>query len=54
MQLIVTLRKEVADADAGRTVLDMVKQKLTDHPEVTITGHVTSHFDLEPPPEPPE
>ena len=51
MHLIVTLRKEVPDREAGRSIFDLVKSRLEDRPDVTITGHVSNHFDLEDPPE---
>lgn len=47
--LVITLRKEVADRDAGKTIYDLVKQRLEDRPDVQISGHVTNHFDLEEP-----
>lgn len=46
MQLVVTLRKEVEDPEEGRRLVEIVQQKLQDHPEVEITAHVTNHFDL--------
>lgn len=47
MQLVITLRKEVPDRDAGKAIFDLVKQRMADRPDVTVTGHVTNHFDLE-------
>lgn len=52
MQLVITLRKEVADRDEGQAVFEQVKQKLADKPEIKVTGHVTNHFEPETPPEP--
>lgn len=49
MQLVITLRKEVEDHEAGKTLADLVKKRLEDHPEVKIAAHVTNHFDLEEP-----
>ena len=49
MQIIITLRKEVADRDEGRAIYELVKSKMADRPDVTITGHVSNHFDLEEP-----
>ena len=46
MELTITLRKEVADRDEGSAVFELVKQKLADRPEITVTGHITNHFDL--------
>lgn len=47
MNLIITLRKEVADRDEGHAIYELVKQRLADRPDVIVTGHVTNHFDLE-------
>lgn len=44
MQLVITLRKEVPDRDQGKEIFDLVKEKLEDHPEIKVTGHVTNHF----------
>lgn len=49
MYLIITLRKEVPDREAGRAIYDIVKARMIDRPDVTITGHITNHFDLEEP-----
>ena len=46
MQVIITLRKEIPNQDAGRTIYDIVKQRLEDRPDVTITGIISNHFDL--------
>lgn len=47
MYLIITLRKEVPDREAGKVIFDLVKERMADRPDVTVTGHVTNHFDLE-------
>ena len=47
MFLTITLRKEVADATEGRTIYDLVKQKMADRPDVEIHGMVDNHFDLQ-------
>ncbi|GAI98174.1 unnamed protein product [marine sediment metagenome] len=49
MQLVITLRKDVADRDEGKALYDVVKQKLEDRPDIKVTGHVTNHFELEEP-----
>lgn len=49
MYLIISLRKEVPDREAGKAIYETVKQRMDDRPDVTITGHVTNHFDLEEP-----
>ena len=46
MQIVITLRKEVPDRDAGRAIYDLVKQRLEDKPEIIVTGHISNHFDL--------
>lgn len=51
MKLVITLRKEVADRDEGEALYQLVKQKLSDRPDVKISGHVTNHFLEEPEPE---
>lgn len=52
MYLIITLRKEVPDRETGQQIYQLVKQRMEDRPDVQVQGHVTNHFDLEPPPEP--
>ena len=47
MSLIITLRREVPDRETGKQIFDMVKERLSDRPDVIVTGHVTNHFDLE-------
>jgi len=48
MYLVITLRKEVPDRETGRAILDLVKTKLADRPDIKIAGSVNNHFDLEP------
>lgn len=47
MQVILTLRKEVADSTEARAVYDWVKEKLQERPDVDLTGHCSNHFDLD-------
>lgn len=47
--LTITLRKAVPNREAGRELFDLVKNRLSDRPEVTITGHVTNHYGMEEP-----
>jgi len=49
MQLVITLRKDVADRDAGKEIFELVKGKLADRPDIIVTGHVTNHFEPEEP-----
>jgi len=44
MNLVITLRKEVADRDEGEAIFNMVKERLSDRPDVEVSGHVTNHF----------
>lgn len=46
MNLVITLRKEVPDRETGLQIYELVKQRMADRPDVTVTGHVTNHFDL--------
>lgn len=47
MNLVITLRKIVPDREAGRAIFELVVQRMEDRPDVTITGHVTNHFEYE-------
>lgn len=47
MYLVITLRKEVPDRAAARILFDIVKTRMADRPDVTLTGHCTNHFDLD-------
>lgn len=40
----IVLRKEVADAEEGRRLYDIVKERMADRPNVTVTGNVSNHF----------
>ena len=48
MHLVVTIRKEVADRDEGSALFDWVKNHLAERPDLTISGHVTNHFENDP------
>ena len=50
MQLVVTLRRDVLDTAEAQTLIAIVKDKLSDHPEITITSHAAVHFETDPPP----
>ncbi len=45
IQLIVTLRKEVADIQTAKTLYQAVKTKMADQPDVIITGSISTHMD---------
>lgn len=47
MNLVITLRKEVPNREAGEEIFELVKQRMIDRPDVKVTGHVTNHFDLQ-------
>ena len=42
--LQIILRKEVDTIEQGRTLYEIVKQKLSDHPDITIAGTIANHF----------
>lgn len=46
MILVMTLRRDVPDKATAKNIVQIVKDKLSDHPEVSITSHTTDHFDL--------
>ncbi|MBA7657289.1 hypothetical protein ES703_65224 [subsurface metagenome] len=46
MDLVITVRKEVPDRETGKTIFELVKERLADRPDVIVTGHVTNHFCL--------
>lgn len=51
MFLTIVLRKEVPNEAQGIALYEIVKQKLSDHPEVKISGNVNNPLP-EPEPEP--
>ncbi|MBA7649715.1 hypothetical protein ES703_57513 [subsurface metagenome] len=44
MLLTIVLRKEVPDPESGEFLYNLVKERLNDHPEVEVKGHITNHF----------
>lgn len=48
MQLTIVLRKEVPDEQTAQTLFNVVTQKLEDHPDVKITGQVSTSLELTP------
>lgn len=44
MYVVITARKPVETQEQGRAVYDLIKQKLTEHPEIKLTGQVSNHF----------
>lgn len=53
MYLQISLTKEIVDVDQGQQLYNIVKQRLADHPEVEVSGHMTESLPLEEPPPPP-
>lgn len=53
MYLQITLTKEIDNTDQGQQLYNLVKQRLTDHPEVEVHGHMTENLPLEEPEPPP-
>ncbi len=47
MFLIVTLRREVPNKESAKAMVEIIKNKLTDYPTVTITSHITDHLDID-------
>lgn len=47
MYLVITLRKEVPDIERAREIYDLVKERMSDRPDVIVSGHASNHFDLE-------
>lgn len=44
----IVLRKEVPDAEEGRRLYDLVKERFADRPDVSVTGNVSNHFQDDP------
>ena len=42
MKLIIILRKDVENEAEGTTLFELVKQKLADRPDITVTAQVTT------------
>lgn len=49
IQLIVVLRKTVADEAEAQALYQIVKDRFADNPSISVTGKITNH--LEAPPE---
>jgi len=52
MRLTIYLHKEVPDRDTGLALIEQVKQKLSDHPEVEIQASLNEKIPVPPEPEP--
>lgn len=50
MILVINLSREVPDADTGQELVNIVADRLSDHPEVRIDAHCSEHLLV---PEPP-
>ena len=44
MQLVITLRKEVDTEQTAQTLLDLVRERLEDHPDVEINAHTSKRL----------
>lgn len=47
VQVVITLRKSVPDVATGRALTQLVKDRFADKPGVLVTGHCTTHYDME-------
>lgn len=45
MRIAIVITKEVAETEEARQIYELVKSRLQDRPDITITGQVTNHFD---------
>lgn len=54
MKLTITLRKDCESLEQARTLYQAVKVKLTDHPDIKISGCINQDAEPAAPPEPPE
>lgn len=41
MQITILLAREVASKTEAKTIYELIKQKLSDHPKITISGIVS-------------
>lgn len=44
---IITLRKEVPDNATAEQIVEAVKARLADRPDIKITAHINNHIDTE-------
>ena len=44
MDLIITLRKEVETEEIAETIYNLVKTRMEDYPDVTITAHTSKRL----------
>lgn len=43
----ITLKKEVASPEAAQAIVNIVKAKLADQPDVTVRGSYSEQFEIE-------
>lgn len=43
--VVITLRKTVADEAAGTIIIDAVKARLADRPDIEINAHITTRIE---------
>ena len=47
MYIIFTLRKDVPDKETAVQIFDLVKQKLSDRPDISLHAQITTKFSVE-------
>ncbi len=45
--LVIVLRKTVPDEATGQTLLDLVKSRFEDQPDIDVTGQMSTKFDVQ-------
>lgn len=53
MQLTIFLQKEIPDRETALDLIELVKQKLAAHPEISVTASINEFVGDTTPPEPP-
>jgi len=54
MQLTIYLSKQIPDRETGLALIVQVKQKLIDHPDISVTADISEFVPAATEPEPPE
>jgi len=47
MTLTIVLRKTIPDEAAGKVLLDLVKSRFEDQPEISVSGQTTIRYDTQ-------
>lgn len=50
MYCVITIRKDVTDADEGQRLYNLITGLIEPVPNIEVKGHVTENFSLEVPP----